>query len=286
MFKSSSRNVLISLAAGVLLSSTSVLVTAADDDKTYHLLDKSGNVIMSGQHGCVDSKRPNMPSKPTPECGDIVDDDGDGVNNDKDQCPGTPKGVTVDEKGCPIDSDGDGVPDYLDKCPRDSARAISKGVDADGCPVDSDKDGVPDYRDRCPGTPFGAKVDADGCALFAGETRVSLVGDVTFQFGKWALSPQGKTALDSVISNIVTQQNIVRGVEVVGHTDSVGSAKYNQTLSERRAGSVRDYMVSKGVSSSLIKAMGKGEDAPVATNKTKKGRALNRRVEIMIDTAQ
>lgn len=286
MFKSSGRNVLISFAAGVLLSSTSVLAVAADDDNTYHLLDKSGNVVMSGKHGCVDSKLANAPSKPLPECGDIVDDDGDGVNNDKDHCPGTPAGVQVDDKGCPIDSDGDGVPDYLDKCPRDSARAISKGVDAEGCPIDSDKDGVPDYRDRCPGTPFGAKVDADGCALFVGDKVVSLVGDVTFAFGKWSLSSQGKASLDGVINNIVSQSNLVRGVEVEGHTDSVGSAKYNMKLSQRRANSVRDYMVSKGVAAGLIKAIGKGEENPIADNKTKVGRAKNRRVEIKIDTAQ
>ena len=92
----------------------------------------------------------------------VLDSDGDGVPDNLDQCPNTPKGVKVDAVGCPLDSDGDGVPDYLDQCPN-----TPKGVkvDAKGCPLDSDGDGVPDYLDKCPGTPAGAKVDANGCEL-------------------------------------------------------------------------------------------------------------------------
>ncbi len=67
-----------------------------------------------------------------PECGDVIDSDGDGVYDDKDKCPGTPKGVTVDAMGCPLDSDGDGVADYKDKCPGTKAGAK---VDADGCEI-------------------------------------------------------------------------------------------------------------------------------------------------------
>ena len=91
-----------------------------------------------------------------------LDSDGDGVTDDLDKCPGTPKGVKVDARGCPLDSDGDGVPDYLDKCP-----GTPKGVKVDkaGCPLDSDGDGVADYLDKCPGTPKGVKVDKAGCPL-------------------------------------------------------------------------------------------------------------------------
>ncbi|MDP4274390.1 MAG: OmpA family protein [Bacteroidota bacterium] len=90
------------------------------------------------------------------------DSDGDGVADKYDRCPGTPKGVTVDARGCPIDSDGDGVPDYLDKCP---GTPQGVAVDANGCPLDSDGDGVPDYLDKCPNTPPGVKVNASGCPL-------------------------------------------------------------------------------------------------------------------------
>ncbi|MGH8447591.1 MAG: thrombospondin type 3 repeat-containing protein [Solimonas sp.] len=93
---------------------------------------------------------------------DPNDDDGDGVPNSRDKCPGTPKGVTVYSDGCPTDLDGDGVPDYLDKCPN-----TPKGtqVGPDGCELDSDADGVPDVRDRCPNTPKGVQVDPNGCPL-------------------------------------------------------------------------------------------------------------------------
>ena len=90
------------------------------------------------------------------------DSDGDGIPDSKDLCPDTPKGVLIDENGCPIDYDGDGVPDYLDKCP-ETPRGVK--VDENGCPLDSDKDGVADNLDECPGTPPGVKVDKNGCPL-------------------------------------------------------------------------------------------------------------------------
>jgi OmpA-OmpF porin, OOP family len=88
------------------------------------------------------------------------DTDGDGVKDEKDQCPDTPAGVAVDEFGCPIDRDGDGVPDYLDKCPNTKA---GMQVDEYGCVVDSDGDGVVDTKDRCPNTPKGVAVNEFGC---------------------------------------------------------------------------------------------------------------------------
>lgn len=90
------------------------------------------------------------------------DSDMDGVYDSRDECPGTPSGVTVAINGCPEDNDRDGVADYLDKCPN---TPTGVKVDATGCPLDSDKDGVADYEDKCPNTPAGVKVDAAGCPL-------------------------------------------------------------------------------------------------------------------------
>lgn len=90
------------------------------------------------------------------------DDDGDGVGNRKDRCPDTPRGATVDSRGCPFDSDKDGVPDGIDLCPRTPS---GTRVDESGCPTDSDGDGVFDGSDACPDTVAGAKVDEWGCAL-------------------------------------------------------------------------------------------------------------------------
>lgn len=90
------------------------------------------------------------------------DTDKDGVKDNADLCPDTPKGAVVDANGCPIDSDGDGVFDGIDKCPNTPTGAR---VDITGCPLDEDMDGVFDGLDRCPGTPRGVKVDIAGCPL-------------------------------------------------------------------------------------------------------------------------
>ena len=90
----------------------------------------------------------------------IPDSDGDGVLDNKDRCPDTPTGASVDARGCPSDSDGDGVPDGIDRCPTTVAGAA---VDARGCSQDTDGDNIPDGLDRCPDTPPGVLVDARGC---------------------------------------------------------------------------------------------------------------------------
>lgn len=282
MFEKSGRHILLGALGGVLLSSFSLGAIAQDDMKTYHVLDSSGKPVLDGNKNCVDSNTENTPAKLFEVCGDIMDSDGDGVPDNKDKCPGTPKGVKVDEDGCPIDTDGDGVPDYRDKCPNNTPLEISKGVDADGCPLDSDGDGVPDYRDKCPGTPAGVKVDADGCGIVDRIVQEILGSDVTFGFDKATLSAQGKATLDRIASEIISQDNFVKDVKVIGHTDSIGSAAYNQKLSERRANAVATYLLSKGVPASKLTQEGLGETKPIDTNATKAGRAKNRRVEIDI----
>jgi outer membrane protein OmpA-like peptidoglycan-associated protein len=88
------------------------------------------------------------------------DSDGDGVPDNKDKCPDTPKGARVDANGCPKDTDGDGVVDGVDRCP-DTPHGVK--VDPEGCPLDSDRDGVFDGVDQCPDTPSGTRVDSKGC---------------------------------------------------------------------------------------------------------------------------
>jgi outer membrane protein OmpA-like peptidoglycan-associated protein len=118
--------------------------------------------------------------------GKSKDSDMDGVPDRKDDCPNTPEGVAVDERGCPIDTDGDGVPDYKDDCPTEAGEIALNGCpdrDGDGvadkdddCPdtpglkalngcPDSDGDGVADKDDECPDTPEGYKVDSKGCPI-------------------------------------------------------------------------------------------------------------------------
>jgi OOP family OmpA-OmpF porin len=161
-------------------------------------------------------------------------------------------------------------------------------VDENGCTKDSDGDGVNDCKDRCPNTKPGAKVNADGCEVGGIErcTVITLASDVTFGFNKFDLTPQARIALDQLEPQIIASLNAgtIDIVSVVGHTDSVGTDQYNQKLSEKRANSVRSYLMSKGIPTNKIVAIGKGEKEPVADNKTKEGRAQNRRVEIRFDS--
>ncbi|PWB70862.1 MAG: hypothetical protein C3F15_13335 [Holophagae bacterium] len=200
------------------------------------------------------------------------DSDGDGVADHLDKCPGTPKGVKVDAVGCPLDTDGDGVADYLDKCP-----GTPKGckVDAVGCPIDTDGDGVADCFDKCPDTPKGLVVDETGCV----PAGFKVVGEVLFDTNKWDIKPEGQAELDKGVAFLLKNPQLK--VEIQGHTDSTGTAAWNDKLSQRRAESVMKYLVSKGVPAGQLTAKGFGPANPVAPNDTKEGRAKNRRVDFM-----
>lgn len=210
-----------------------------------------------------------VPSPPSVTEVVVIDSDGDGIPDHRDKCPGTPKGVTVDTHGCPLDSDGDGVPDYLDKCP-DTPQGVA--VNSQGCPLDSDGDGVPDYLDRCPGTPADVRVDREGCP-----TVLSL--RINFGFD----SARVATAFDGELAKAAACIREYPGHEVVltGHTDSAGSAAYNQILSERRAAAVKEALVERfNVPAAKMVTQGMGEEKPVADNNTEEGRAFNRRVDV------
>jgi OOP family OmpA-OmpF porin len=110
--------------------------------------------------------------------------------------------------------------------------------------------------------------------------KVTLAADVLFDFDKSVIKPDGKNKLDD-LSQKVRAINL-EVVIAIGHADSIGTDAYNQKLSVRRAESVKAYLVSKGVEPNRIYTEGKGEKQPVASNKTKDGRAKNRRVEIEV----
>ncbi|MGR8919171.1 MAG: OmpA family protein [Gammaproteobacteria bacterium] len=145
-------------------------------------------------------------------------------------------------------------------------------------PKDSDGDGVIDPNDECPGTPAGVKVNAVGCPE-VGETLITLEG-VNFDTNSARLRPESGAILDRAVK--VLMDNASVHVRVEGHTDSRGSAEYNRQLSERRAQSVVDYLVSKGIAVDRLAAIGYGESAPVAPNDTKENMFKNRRVELEV----
>ena len=111
-------------------------------------------------------------------------------------------------------------------------------------------------------------------------SKVTFAADAFFDFDKAVLKPEGKAKLDDVASKV--KDINLEVVIAVGHTDSVGSDAYNQKLSVRRAEAVKAYLVSKGIAKDRVYTEGKGEKQPVADNKTKEGRAKNRRVEIEV----
>lgn len=111
-------------------------------------------------------------------------------------------------------------------------------------------------------------------------SKVVFNADTFFDFDKSTLKPEGRQLLDQVASQINTIN--LETLIAVGHTDSIGSDAYNQKLSERRAASVKSYLVSKGIDPNRIYTEGKGEKQPIASNSTREGRAKNRRVEIEI----
>jgi len=223
--------------------------------------------------------------KPAPTPVAAIDSDGDGVPDDLDKCPDTPKGVKVDKDGCPIDSDGDGVPDYLDKCP-DTPKGVK--VDKDGCPIDSDGDGVPDYLDKCPDTPKGEKVDKDGCPIpekvvEKAPKKVSIALEIEFDSGKAVIKPQYQDQIKKVADFMTTYPETTAVIE--GHTDNVGKESSNVNLSKRRAESVRTYLIDKfGIAAGRLSAKGFGSSQPVADNATPEGRQKNRRINAVIET--
>ncbi|THT98496.1 OmpA family protein [Lampropedia puyangensis] len=112
--------------------------------------------------------------------------------------------------------------------------------------------------------------------------KITVSADAFFDFDKATLKPEGRAKLDELANAVASDKFELEVIVAVGHTDSTGPEAYNQKLSERRANAVKAYLVSKGVEANRVYAEGKGELQPVASNKTREGRAQNRRVEIEV----
>lgn len=202
------------------------------------------------------------------------DSDGDGIIDSKDSCPN--KAGLERFNGCP-DSDNDGIPDRDDKCPNQAGTRANGG-----CPViDSDGDGIPDERDHCPDKP--GVVAQHGCPEVPKESVEQInerLSNIYFDFAKYGIKPEMSAILDDVAHFIGYHDTYKFRVE--GHADSIGSIKANQRISDERAQAVTDYLYAQGVHPGQLIPKGYGETKPVASNKTKEGRAKNRRVEIKV----
>lgn len=227
------------------------------------------------------------------------DSDGDGITDAEDECPY--EAGLAEFNGCP-DTDGDGVPDKDDKCPTVAGlKALGGCPDADGdgiadgddacpneagpkenkgCPwPDRDGDGVLDKDDQCPDK-VGTKAN-NGCPEVTEAVKTALnnyAKTILFDTGKSSIKVESEKVLGDIVAILQEYPNAKFTVE--GHTDSVGSDANNMKLSKARAAAVMQYLIENGVGSSRLSSEGYGEEKPIASNNTKSGRAVNRRVEI------
>lgn len=171
--------------------------------------------------------------------------------------------------------------------------AIAGGLICFAQDGDEDGDGVFDRRDRCPDTPPNTPVSHNGCPLPqyppsekapAPEPEVITLNDqgsVMFAYDSAELTPAAQQQLRTLTGKL--NDPSVASIKVIGHTDSRGSDAYNQALSERRASSVAEYLISQGLAPQKITSQGRGEREPIADNETDAGRAQNRRVELHLN---
>lgn len=268
-------------------------------DKDDDCPDVKGLAALKGcpdgdMDGVADKNDKCPTEKGLPELMGCPDSDGDGIADAEDDCPNE-KGV-ASANGCP-DRDGDSITDAKDKCPDEAGVASAMGcpdrdgdgfADAndkcpdvvgkmEGCP-DTDGDSVHDGDDRCPEVAGLAK--NKGCPEIKKEVRDVLnfaMRAVQFETGKATLKKQSSAVLDQIVA--IMQEYTAYRLVIAGHTDNVGNDKTNLTLSENRAKACYQYLVSKGIDAKRMSYAGYGESQPIATNKTSKGRELNRRVE-------
>ena len=145
---------------------------------------------------------------------------------------------------------------------------------------DEDADGVGDNNDLCPATKSGEKVNEVGCSV---SENINLKG-VNFETGSANLTQASFPILDEAAATLLKHPSLK--LEVGGHTDNTGSAAGNDRLSQKRAETVMNYLVSKGIKAETLSAKGYGSSKPIADNGTTEGKAKNRRVELKILNAQ
>jgi outer membrane protein OmpA-like peptidoglycan-associated protein len=255
--------------------------TDTDGDGIYDKDDACPEVAgLEAFNGCPDSdgdgiedSKDSCPNQAGPaEMNGCPDSDGDGVADKDDACPNEAGLPAL--AGCP-DADGDGVADKDDDCPSEAGPAANGG-----CPwPDTDGDGVLDKDDQCPDV--AGTVANNGCPEVTEEVQKQLneyARTILFDTGKASLKTESVSVFVDIIKILNEYPNAKFTVE--GHTDSVGSEKLNQQLSEKRANSVRDFLIKEGIGADRLTAVGYGESRPIASNNTRAGRTQNRRVEI------
>lgn len=202
------------------------------------------------------------------------DQDGDGIADKDDACPDQ-AGIAA-LGGCP-DKDGDGIADKSDKCPE-----VKGPKENGGCPwPDRDGDKVLDKDDKCPDV--AGTVANQGCPEVTDEAIKKLndyAKTILFDSGKASFQKQTYPVLQSITA--ILKEYPTAKFSIEGHTDNTGKAVTNQKLSEDRAAAVKNYLIENGIASDRLTSVGYGQTKPIDTNKTKAGKANNRRVEVKL----
>ncbi|MGZ6125482.1 MAG: OmpA family protein [Myxococcales bacterium] len=225
-----------------------------------------------------------QPAAPVPAPGPAVslkDSDGDGVPDVDDLCPDAVG--PAERHGCPVfsDRDGDGVPDDIDRCPE-----LPGPKENFGCPwPDRDGDRVADKDDKCPDEP--GPPENQGCPRKPGtlivvkRDRIEVKQQIHFQPNRAVILSDSYDVLKEVAQAL--REAPIGQVRIEGHTDNVGKRSENLRLSQDRADAVKEYLVKEGVASVRLKSVGYGQKRPIASNSSRAGRTLNRRVEFRIE---
>ncbi|MES2812851.1 MAG: OmpA family protein [Bacteroidota bacterium] len=202
------------------------------------------------------------------------DTDKDGIADKDDACPEVAGLAAL--QGCP-DGDGDGIADNKDKCP-----TVAGPRENGGCPwPDTDGDSVLDKDDKCPDV--RGTVANNGCPEVSEDVMKKLndyAKTILFDTNKATFQQRTYPVLEAMTA--ILKEYPGSNFSIEGHTDADGKDTTNQTLSENRAAAVKDYLISQGIESARLSSKGFGESVPVASNKTKAGKALNRRVEVKL----
>jgi outer membrane protein OmpA-like peptidoglycan-associated protein len=255
--------------------------------------DRDHDGILDDEDACPDepgvrTDDPKTNGCPPPPPPPPSDRDKDGIIDSEDACPDVPGVKTDDPKtnGCPPDRDHDGILDADDACP-DVPGVKTDDPKTNGCPPDPDrdKDGIPNDQDACPDTPGPHNDDPkkNGCpqAAVVGK-QIVILDQVKFATGSAKILPSSDGILNAVLT-VLTSHPEITHVSVEGHTDNVGAAAMNKSLSGRRAASVVDWLVKHGIDKARLSSVGFGMERPIDSNDTPEGRQNNRRVEFHIE---
>ena len=214
------------------------------------------------------------------------DNDQDGIPDALDRCPNEPEDRDgfQDEDGCPDpDNDGDGIPDIHDRCPN-QPEDKDGFEDEDGCPdPDNDGDGIPDVKDKCPNEPetFNGIDDEDGCPDIGVRAAFVIAEPILFRDRSAKIEPAMARLLDDIAGRIRRNPQI-KLIRIEGHTDARGNAAAQRKIADQRAATVREYLIHHGVDGGRLQSTGYGASRPADTNSTREGRAVNRRVELIV----